>query len=218
MSEQKPTPEQTAEEVGRLRRRVAELERGDTAGEAPAPVCLVAILEATPDLVAVSSVDGPASYINRAGRALLGIGPNDQVALIDFRPEWARRRIHDEAIPAAQRDGVWSGETVFRARDGREVPVSQVLIAHRTPEGQVDFLCTIARDLTETKRLEEQFRQAQNLEVIARLAGGVAHDFNNLLTVIGGYTELLLGRLPAGDPAREPLAEIRKAGGGAPPT
>ncbi|MEA5447468.1 response regulator [Leptolyngbya sp. CCNP1308] len=69
-----------------------------------------------------------------------------------------------------------------------------------------------ARNLTEQKRLEEQFRQAQKMEAIGRLAGGIAHDFNNLITVIKGYSELLQSRIATDDPASELLGEIYKAG------
>src|SRR5690606_24752940 len=67
-------------------------------------------------------------------------------------------------------------------------------------------------DVTGLKRLEKQYHQAQKLEAIGQLAAGVAHDFNNLLTVINGYGDLLLQRLPAGDPGRGLLGEICKAG------
>jgi nitrogen-specific signal transduction histidine kinase len=67
-------------------------------------------------------------------------------------------------------------------------------------------------DITERKQLEEQFRHAQKMEAVGRLAGGVAHDFNNLLTVINGYGELVLGTLPAGDPTRELIKQIVGAG------
>lgn len=75
--------------------------------------------------------------------------------------------------------------------------------------------CIIAffQDITERKRLEEQFRAAQKMEAVGQLAGGVAHDFNNLLGVIIGYSDLLLDRFPSDDPQHQQLQEIKKAGG-----
>ena len=74
------------------------------------------------------------------------------------------------------------------------------------------LLYAIARDITEQKRLEEQFRQSQKMEAVGRLAGGIAHDFNNLLTVILGYTEIATASLSDDDPVSPMLLEIRKAG------
>jgi two-component system cell cycle sensor histidine kinase/response regulator CckA len=68
-----------------------------------------------------------------------------------------------------------------------------------------------ARDITERKRLETQLLQAQKLDSIGQLAGGVAHDFNNLLTVITGHADLVLGAAAPDDPARSDLEELRKA-------
>jgi two-component system cell cycle sensor histidine kinase/response regulator CckA len=70
----------------------------------------------------------------------------------------------------------------------------------------------LATDITERKNLEEQFYQAQRLESVGRLAGGVAHDFNNLLTVINGYAAMLLSKLPLADPLTQMVAEISAAG------
>ncbi|MFN7949378.1 MAG: response regulator [Blastocatellia bacterium] len=68
------------------------------------------------------------------------------------------------------------------------------------------------QDITERRLLEEQFRQAQKMEAVGRLAGGIAHDFNNLLTAILGYSNILLRRLTEGSPHRREVEEIRRAG------
>jgi signal transduction histidine kinase len=70
----------------------------------------------------------------------------------------------------------------------------------------------VFEDLTERKRLEQQLVQAQKMEAVGQLAGGVAHDFNNLLTTILGYSEVVAERFPAGDQGREDLEQVHKAG------
>ena len=70
----------------------------------------------------------------------------------------------------------------------------------------------ISQDVTERRALEAQFQQAQKMEAVGRLAGGVAHDFNNLLTVILGFCDLLLADGSPDDPRRPDIAEIHKAG------
>jgi len=79
------------------------------------------------------------------------------------------------------------------------------------PEGRAEQVLGVATDITERKRLEAQLLQAQKIEAVGRLAGGVAHDFNNLLTVITSYTGLVLEQLAPDDPLREDVGEIKKA-------
>lgn len=80
------------------------------------------------------------------------------------------------------------------------------------PHGEPVRGVGISLDVTERRRLEQQYQQAQKMEAIGRLAGGVAHDFNNLLTAILGYCELLLADLDLDDRHRADVAEIQKAG------
>ncbi len=79
-------------------------------------------------------------------------------------------------------------------------------------EGRVGRLTGVSQDVTARRSLEEQFRQAQKMEAVGTLAGGVAHDFNNILTIISGYCSLLLAGLAPGNPMWDPLAQIREAG------
>jgi len=81
----------------------------------------------------------------------------------------------------------------------------------RDSDGQVSGAICMSLDITDRKQLEEQLRQAQKMEAVGRLAGGIAHDFNNLLMVIQGYSDLLVERLPDGDPLRRNAEQIQMA-------
>jgi len=104
-------------------------------------------------------------------------------------------------------------EAQWRRKDGTPV---QVRVSGRTvldEHGALQGFKIIAEDLSERWRLEEQLRQAQKMEAVGRLAGGVAHDFNNLLTIVTGYSDLVLERLGAADAMRAYVEEIKKAAG-----
>src|ERR1035437_4065010 len=83
-------------------------------------------------------------------------------------------------------------ETIRLRQGGKTICVSVTESPIRNDRGVITGISSIARDVTEHKRLEEQFLQAQKMEAVGRLAGGVAHDFNNVLTAILGYSDLLL--------------------------
>jgi two-component system cell cycle sensor histidine kinase/response regulator CckA len=107
-------------------------------------------------------------------------------------------------------------ETHALRRGGERFPIELALSQIDTPRGPL-FTAWI-RDLTERRSAEEalrlsevQLRQAQKMEAVGRLAGGVAHDFNNVLTAIFGYADLLLDGFPTEDPRRADVEEIKRA-------
>ncbi|MFN8580153.1 MAG: diguanylate cyclase [Gemmatimonadaceae bacterium] len=130
---------------------------------------LIAILEATPDLVAISAADGSVPYINRAGRQMIGVNEDHGLRLEDLFPDWARDVVREVAIPTAEDNGVWSGETALRRRDTTEVPVSQVIVAHRNTHGEVEYHSTIMRDITERKEAEEALRKMSLQDQLTQL-------------------------------------------------
>jgi PAS domain S-box-containing protein len=120
---------------------------------------LVAIIEATPDLVGTATPDGRLLYINQAGLRMLGFEKGDDVfthQIKDRHPEWASKLVLEEGIPHALSHGTWSGETAFLRRDGSEVPVLQVIIAHKNLDGSLAYLSTTGRDITQRKASEDR--------------------------------------------------------------
>lgn len=107
--------------------------------------------------------------------------------------------------------GSFQGEVEAIRKDGSTFPVLVAASEVRDIESRAVYLMASFVDLTDEKRLQEQFLQAQKMESIGRLAGGIAHDFNNLLTVISGHTELALESISAGDPLSEDLNAIGSA-------
>jgi PAS domain S-box-containing protein len=102
-------------------------------------------------------------------------------------------------------------ETVRLRKDGKKISVSLTDSPILDGEGKVTGLSSIARDITERKRLEEELLQSQKMDAVGRLAGGIAHDFNNILTAILGYSDLLIGQIDSRHWMYRHLSEIRKA-------
>jgi two-component system cell cycle sensor histidine kinase/response regulator CckA len=123
----------------------------------------------------------------------------------------------DPAIVAKLRQAIvsvepCSVELVNYRKDGtsfwNELSISPV----RDDAGRLTHFVGVQADVSARRKLESQFHQAQKMEAVGQLAGGVAHDFNNLLTIISGYSEILLGSLPSYDPNRSLVKAIAEAG------
>ncbi len=171
--------------------------------------------ESAVDAVVTADAAGEIVSWNRGARAVFGYGPAEVLGtpLARLLPEHHRERDAEgreriasaDVTPALERPVELHGVR----KDGRVFPIELSLARWETRRGA--FLTVIIRDVTERRQLEEQFRQAQKMESIGRLAGGLAHDFNNLLTVIGGHADLLHGRLKPDDPLHRRISLIQEA-------
>jgi PAS domain S-box-containing protein len=135
---------------------------------------LTSIFEATPDMVGIADAQGRGLYLNRAGRRMVGLGEKEDASawrLASAHTPRAAWRLLTEGVSTAVREGSWTGETALRTPDGRELPVSQVLLAHRDTSGRLEMLSTIMRDITDRKRSEEaqQFLSDASRVLVAAL-------------------------------------------------
>ncbi len=123
---------------------------------------LVAILEATPDLVVSWNTAGEIFYLNRGGQQLLNLGSDQSLlghSFLNLFPTQATRPVIDEALPAAQPQSVWAGESAIQSSQGDIVPVSLVVIAHRVEDQPIAYYSAIMRDLTLQKAAEATLRE-----------------------------------------------------------
>jgi PAS domain S-box-containing protein len=200
---------------GRAARLVLALDVTDRLRAEQARAKLAAIVDSSDDAILGLTPDGVVETWNAGAERLYGYTAAEvvgrSVALLippdqaDYLMDLTARLARGEHVPPY--------ETVRKRQDGTQVDVSVRLSPQRDSAGRLAGYSAIVRDITARKRLEEQYRQAQKMEAVGRLAGGVAHDFNNLLTVINGYSEVALDALPAVDPVRPLVAEVLKAGG-----
>lgn len=128
------------------------------------PARLLHLLENVSDFVGIVGSNNKIVYVNPAGRTLLGVEDAASVAAIrlpDLLPPAMSKRLENEALPAALRDGIWVGESAILTRSGREIAVSQVLIARRAPDGRLDSVAVIMRDIRRRKRREAALQQSE---------------------------------------------------------
>jgi PAS domain S-box-containing protein len=151
--------------------------------------------------------------VNPALIAMLGYGSVEEVLQLDARRDvFFNPQELDRLIEDYRRTGSLNGvEVQWKAKDGHVIVVRLSGRPVSGAEQPTEELEIIAEDITDRRQLEEQFRQAQKMEAVGRLAGGVAHDFNNLLMVINGYTEVLLEELKSGSAMYQKVHSIQQA-------
>src|SRR5208282_3431640 len=159
------------------------------------------------------ALDGRFLDVNPALISMLGYESVEEVLRLDARREvFVNPKEIDRLTEEYRRAGSLNGaEVQWKHKDGHPITVRLSGHAASSTEEEEEVLELIAEDITEKRQLEEQFRQAQKMEAVGRLAGGVAHDFNNLIMVINGYTEVLLGQLEAGGDMHQKVENIQQA-------
>ncbi|MDR2550436.1 MAG: response regulator [Desulfobulbus sp.] len=171
-----------------------------------------ALLDNVPDGIVHLSPELKVRWVNTAARQMFCLGED---ALTADSPCYAAFWQHDGPCPAcpvvdclaSHRNEI--GYLVPQG-DNREFEIRAIPITdHR---GGIEGIIEIVRNITDHRRLEEQFRQAQKMESIGTLAGGIAHDFNNILSAILGYAEIALDDLAENHPARKSVHTILEAG------
>ncbi len=175
------------------------------------------LFENTQLAVVVRDLQGAVTFANESALQLLGRPAREVIGrdfLGEFVPIAEYRQILD-VLASVGGDWAlfprhWRNHIIHAGGTQRlvEWDISPVYDA----DGRLVSIASLGRDLTAWAELEAQYRQAQKMEAVGRLAGGIAHDFNNLLMVITGYAGLALARLAEDHPARKPLNEIQKAG------
>ena len=178
---------------------------------------LVGAIEQAAEEIVITDVDGNIVYCNPSFEQISGWSKQE---VVGRNPRILKSGKHDveffqklwETILSGD---VWTGRIINRKKDGTLYETEGTISAIRDASGKITGFVSARHDVTEMVRLEDQLRQAQKMESIGRLAGGVAHDFNNLLTVISGYSDLLLRDLEQPPNLRDYVAEIRRAAGNA---
>jgi PAS domain S-box-containing protein len=125
---------------------------------------LLKILEASSDYIGTASPDGEITWTNQRLCQLVNIKQSASLAghqIQDFHSQWALDLLYQKAIPQAIQQGYWTGETAILTPEGQEIPVSQVLMAHKAPTGELEYLSTIMRDISDRKQSEIALRESQ---------------------------------------------------------
>jgi PAS domain S-box-containing protein len=174
---------------------------------------LQSLVQTSPLAIIALDLEGNVKSWNSAAERIFGWSEKEVIGLrIQIIPEDEWDGFYN-SLDITCKAGTFTGfETTRMRKDGSLIDVSLSAAPLVDGRGAINGSVVVIADITERKHLEEQFRQAQKMEAIGRLAGGVAHDFNNLLTAIIGYSQLALGRLDRKDPMRKEIEEIERAG------
>ena len=171
------------------------------------------LIEGAPYGICRSTVDGQLLQVNHAMAEMLSYESETELLLQSLRTEIFNQPVnYDEFLAQLRGRGSCQGfECTWRCHGEKSIVMRLGGWNVLDGTGEISYLEIIAENVTERKQLENQLRQAQKMQAIGQLAGGVAHDFNNLLTVVEGHVEMMLSETPLSGPLRHRLEEVEKA-------
>ncbi|WP_299405594.1 AAA family ATPase [Acaryochloris sp. IP29b_bin.148] len=186
---------------------------------------LTTIVEITPDWIGLASAQGERIWCNQQLNELRSdLNPQERIPITAYHPEWVNQIMLNEALPAATQHGSWSGELAVLDSEGNEIPVSQVLIAHKAADGTVENFSTIMRDIRDRKVAEENLRFSEQrfrraiknapFPIMIHAEDGAVLQINTTWTELTGYTHAEIATTAAwaqhayGDDAARVLQEV----------
>jgi two-component system cell cycle sensor histidine kinase/response regulator CckA len=170
-------------------------------------------VEQSADVVMITDRTGIIEYVNPAFETLSGYSRAEALGSTPriLKSGQQTSELYSELWQTILSGNVFRDIMVNRKKDGDIFVVEKTITPLRDSEGRITHFISNDRDITDRRRLETQLQQAQKMDAIGKLAGGVAHDFNNLLMVISSYAELMLDSLAPQHPLRRNVDEIQKA-------
>lgn len=168
------------------------------------------LVDQSTDSVIIMNRSGVMEYVNPAFEFLTGYSRREAVGqtLGILKSEQQAGELYEEMWNTVLGGNVFRGIVMDRKKNGETLIIEKALTPLRDATGEITHFISTGRDITERRQLESDLRQAQKMDAIGRLAGGVAHDFNNLLLVISAYAELMLDSLAEENPLRRNIGEI----------
>ena len=205
-------------EAAEYRTRLEEMAEERTRELRVSQRLLRTVFDAIPHHIFVKDTKGRYTMANKVFREFWKIPAENLVDANVSKLDWADKETPEE-IEKSDRQVIENGETliepevIFRLKDGRETVHRQIKVPLRDIEGKIVGLVGISEDITQRRQTEEALRQAQKMEAVGQLTGGVAHDFNNLLQVIHGYTQIALTQKDISENTADHLKKVSEAAG-----
>ncbi|QBG47661.1 PAS domain S-box protein [Verrucomicrobia bacterium S94] len=174
---------------------------------------LTTAINQSAEAIVIMDLKGFIQYVNPAFEAVTGFARNEAIGknLAIIKSGKHDDMFYSNIWKTIESGSPWNGRIVNRHKDGSLYTAESAISPVKNPEGKIEHYVVSIRDVSDQVELEQHVRQAQKMDAVGRLAGGVAHDFNNILQSILGFSGILMSELEEGSAQYDDVAEIRAA-------